>query len=127
MKLNHLDLQVPNVPEVAEFLERHFDFEIRTNRTSPAIIVLSDREGMVLVLQRLKRELESYPEGFHIGFHVDDVAIVHHKHEEMLACGMKPSEVMSTNRGVAFYFMGPGNILIEVNCPKPRRVSPSEA
>jgi catechol 2,3-dioxygenase-like lactoylglutathione lyase family enzyme len=123
MKLNHLDLQVPNVPEVAEFFERHFDFEILSNRASSAVVILSDGCGFTLVLQRLIHESETYPKGFHIGFLVDDIAIVHQKRAAMLACGLECSEIIENNRGTMFYFTSPGNFLIEINCSKPRRVS----
>ena len=59
MKLNHLDLQVPDVQHTARFFERYFDFEHTSNRASPAIAILSDRHGLVLVLQKLKDPAEA--------------------------------------------------------------------
>jgi len=80
MKLNHLDLQVPDVQRTVGFFEKYFDLELRSSRTSPAIAILSDRQGFVLVIQRRKNEAEAYPEGFHLGFLVDDVESVHRAH-----------------------------------------------
>ncbi|WP_394833644.1 VOC family protein [Pendulispora rubella] len=128
MQLNHADLQVSNVPETAAFLERHFDFEIQTNRNSAAVIVLSDRRGFVLVLQRKKDDAETYPAGFHIGFRVDDVAIVLEKRTHLLESGVEHvGDILENNRGVMFYFHLPGDILCEVSCPKPLPVAPSRA
>jgi len=127
MQLNHADLQVANVPETAAFFERHFDFEIQTNRNSTAVIVLSDRCGFILVLQRKKDPAEVYPAGFHIGFRVDDVAIVHEKRARLLEGGVEVGDILENNRGVMFYFTAPGDLLIEVSCPKPLPVAPSRA
>src|SRR3954451_621599 len=77
MKLNHLDLQVSDVQRTVDFFEKYFDLELRSSRTSPALAILSDRHGFVLVLQRRKHDAETYPEGFHVGFLVDDVETVH--------------------------------------------------
>ncbi|WP_394844102.1 VOC family protein [Pendulispora brunnea] len=127
MQLNHADLQVSNVPETAAFFERHFDFEIQTNRNSTAVIVLSDRSGFVLVLQRKKDDAETYPAGFHIGFRVDDVTIVLEKRAKLLDGGVDVGDILENNRGVMFYFKVPGDILCEVSCPKPLPVAPSRA
>ena len=119
MKLDHLDIQVPNVPETAAFLEQHFGFQIVTNRNSTALVVLHDSDGFVLVLQRLEDPSEKYPEGFHIGFHVDHVSRVHEHHARLTAAGVEFGEIISNNRGEMFYLYGPGRVLIEVSCPKP--------
>jgi len=123
MNLNHLDLQVSNVPEVAAFFERHFDFQIQSNRTSAAIVILSDRAGFTLVLQRLKDASQGYPNGFHIGFLVEDVALLHEKRARLLESGIEAGQIIENNRGVMFYFTSPGSFLIEVGCRAPRRVA----
>ncbi|MCP3166174.1 VOC family protein [Myxococcus qinghaiensis] len=114
MKLNHIDLQVPDVQCTAAFFERHFDFEHTSNRASPAIAILTDREGLVLVLQRLKSPAEKYPEGFHIGFLVDDEATVLAFQERARAEGLEVSDVIRNNRGTMVYCQAPGALLVEV-------------
>ncbi|UQA55265.1 VOC family protein [Polyangium aurulentum] len=117
MKLNHLDLQVPDVRAAAQFFERHFDLEISSNPNSPAIVILSDRHGFTLVLQRMKDAQATYPEGFHIGFLIDDEAEVRRHHARLLAEGIGPiSDLIQNNRGLMFYCTGPGSVTIEVSC-----------
>jgi catechol 2,3-dioxygenase-like lactoylglutathione lyase family enzyme len=117
MKLNHLDLLVPDVRAAADFFERCFDLEICSNRNSPAIAILSDRHGFTLVLQRA--EAPSYPEGFHIGFLVEEEDEVRRQHARLVAEGIGPiSDVIQNNRGLMFYCRGPGAVTIEVSCSK---------
>jgi catechol 2,3-dioxygenase-like lactoylglutathione lyase family enzyme len=116
MHLNHLDLQVPDVPSTAAFFEQHFAFTILGNRTSPAIILLRGEDGFSLVLQRLHGEHLAYPDGFHIGFLVDDVAAVEDRHALLVASGAAPGPVTTNHRGTMFYLHAPGGILVEVSC-----------
>jgi catechol 2,3-dioxygenase-like lactoylglutathione lyase family enzyme len=119
MKLNHLDLQVPDVQRTAQFFERYFDFEHGSNRASPAIAILSDRHGLVLVLQKLKDPAQAYPEGFHLGFYVDTEDAVMQFHTRATGDGLDVSEVIRNNRGTMVYCKAPGDLLVEVNC-RPR-------
>jgi catechol 2,3-dioxygenase-like lactoylglutathione lyase family enzyme len=116
VKLNHLDLHLADVPATAAFLVDHFDLEFHSKPTSPAIAILGDGHGFTLVLQRRKRDTDVYPEGFHVGFLVDDVATVHARHARLAAAGLAPSPIDSNGRGTMFYVRAPGDILIEVSC-----------
>ena len=116
MKLNHLDLQVPDVPETAAFFERHFGLRILGNRTSPALIILDDGHGFSLVLQRRREPQTGYPEGFHIGFLVEDVGEVIARREQITSAGVACGEIIENGRGTMFYLTAPGGITVEVNC-----------
>lgn len=118
MKLNHLDLQVSDVQRSVDFFERYFDLELQTSRTSPAIAILSDRHGFVLVLQRKKNDAEAYPEGFHLGFYVDDVEGVHRAHARAKEGGLDVTDVITNNRGVMIYCKAPDGYAVEVSCPR---------
>jgi catechol 2,3-dioxygenase-like lactoylglutathione lyase family enzyme len=120
MKLNHLDLHVPDVRALTSFLVEHFDLELRSNPDSPALAILSDEEGFTLVVQRAKDDAR-YPEGFHIGFLVDDESIVRARHASMVAAGVtKITPIDMNNRGTMFYCQAPGDIVVECSCPKRR-------
>ena len=114
MQLNHIDLQVPDVQEAASFFERWFGFEHTSNRGSPAIAILRGEGGFSLVLQRRAPE-EKYPEGFHIGFLVEDEAEVLQFHRRAREAALTISDVQKNNRGTLTYLRGPGEILIEVS------------
>jgi len=121
MKLNHLDLQISDVPKTVSFFERFFDFELQSNRSSKAIAFLSDRHGFLLVLQHRKNDAERYPEGFHLGFLVDDEAQVVETRARLADAGHEVSEVIRNNRGVMIYCKAEDGILIEVSVRPARR------
>ena len=119
MNLNHLDLQVPDVRAAVDFFERYFGLALRSNRASPAIAIMADEAGFTLVLQR--NEAAVYPEGFHVGFFVDDEALVRERHAQLLADGVgQLSDVIVNNRGVMFYCTAPFGVAIEVSRPRAR-------
>jgi catechol 2,3-dioxygenase-like lactoylglutathione lyase family enzyme len=115
MQLNHIDLQVPDVQEAAAFFERWLGFEHTSNRGSPAIAILRGEGGFSLVLQK-RREGETYPESFHIGFLRPDEASVLDFHARARAAGLSIGDVQRNQRGTLTYLRGPGAILIEVSC-----------
>lgn len=118
MKLNHLDLQVSDVQKSVDFFERFFDMELRSSRTSPALAILSDRQGFVLVLQRRKSEAEVYPEGFHLGFVVEDTESVARAQARAKEAGLDVTDVITNNRGVMIYCQAPDGYAVEVSCPR---------
>ena len=118
MKLNHLDLQVSDVQRSVAFFEHYFGLELRSSRTSPALAILSDQHGFVLVLQRKKDDAEKYPDGFHVGFFVDDVESVHRAHARATEGGIQVSAVIENNRGVMIYCTAPDGFAVEVSCPR---------
>lgn len=119
MKLNHIDLQVLDVQAAVLFFERCLGFSLQTSRTSPAIAILDDGDGFVLVLQRTQDgALPAYPEGFHIGCLVDTVEQVHAFHAKATLEGLAPSDVQRDNRGTRTYCKAPSDLLVEVSCRK---------
>lgn len=118
MHLNHLDLQVTCVAQSVDFFERIFGLELRSNRRSPAIAILGDGAGFVLVLQR--REAVVYPEGFHVGFLVDALEQVHAAHARATAAGLDATPVESDSRSTRFYCRAPDGYAVEVGCPRSR-------
>ena len=113
MKLNHADLQVRDVPATIDFFVRHFGLHPQTKIDSPSFAILTDGHGFVLVLQRC-REGEAYPEGFHLGFLVDDPESVVRLHERARAEGADVSDVQENGRGTMIYFTRPEGYLVEV-------------
>jgi catechol 2,3-dioxygenase-like lactoylglutathione lyase family enzyme len=117
MKLNHIDVQTTDVRATAQFFERHCGFSIRSNAHSDALVFLTDDDGLVLVLQRMKPG-ERHPEGFHVGFHVNDDQTVLDFHERARADGLEVSDVQRNGRGTQIYCHAPGGVLVEVSHPR---------
>jgi catechol 2,3-dioxygenase-like lactoylglutathione lyase family enzyme len=120
MRLNHIDLPVSDVQRTVGWFEQLFDFQLRSSRSSPAIAILNDGHGFVLVLQRRRNPAEAYPEGFHIGFVVEDVDTVQRFHTRARAASLEVSDIQRNNHGTQVYWKTPEGFLIEVSCRGPR-------
>lgn len=123
MKLNHLDLHVYDVPGTLAFFRDMFELTPVTAATSPRLAVLADGHGFVLVLQRCA-EGERYPDGFHAGFLVDDVAEVRRLHARAVAGGLPVSEVLVNGRGTMIYLARPEGYHVEVSCQRRNFATP---
>jgi catechol 2,3-dioxygenase-like lactoylglutathione lyase family enzyme len=123
MRINHLDLQVQDVGSTCRFFERYFDLKLQSNPGSPALAIMTDHGGFVLVVQRAKTEA-SYPEGFHLGFLLDDVESVRALHERAVADGTPVSDIIVNGRGTMIYLTAPEGYHVEVACQR-RRFAPA--
>jgi catechol 2,3-dioxygenase-like lactoylglutathione lyase family enzyme len=119
MNINHLDLQVADVNASARFFARYFGLVIRSNPSSPALVILTDDSGFVLVLQRAEGNL-AYPPGFHLGFLVDEVADVRALHARAVADGLPVSDLVVNGRGTMIYLTAPEGYFVEVACQNHR-------
>jgi catechol 2,3-dioxygenase-like lactoylglutathione lyase family enzyme len=120
MRLNHIDLQVSDVPHSAEFYCERFGMSVVSNPNSPALQVLSDGAGFVLVLQRAEEPGVTYPKGFHVGFLVDSEAQVRELHARAREAGAEVSDVIVNGRGTLTYFTAPDGYVVEVSCQNER-------
>src|SRR6188768_3144942 len=82
MRVNHLHLMVPNVPEAAGFFEKYF--ELRKESGNAGLTVLLDDSGFVLTLMKMSSKFKgAYPAHFHVGFFLDSEAQVDAIHGRM--------------------------------------------
>lgn len=120
MVLNHLDLQVSDVEASVRTFEQLFGLTMLSNRQSPALAIMSDGAGFTLVLQR--QATPKYPEGFHLGFILADVAAVEAAHRRLVAVagahGVEVGDVGTNGRGTQVYCRLPDGIVVEVSCRK---------
>jgi catechol 2,3-dioxygenase-like lactoylglutathione lyase family enzyme len=117
LRLNHLDLHVPDVQALAAFFEQHFDFTQVSNGRSPAIAILRGRDDFSLVIQRRRADTDVYPDGAHLGFVLPSPDDVRAHHARMAAAGGSPGDVSVNARGTMFYTRAPGGVLVEVSSP----------
>jgi catechol 2,3-dioxygenase-like lactoylglutathione lyase family enzyme len=120
MQLKHANLVTPDVAATAEFFQRFFGFEIVDQRGN-ALVVMRDESNFVLTLMKLKKsDPDRYPQTFHVGFYFDSSELVQAKHAELVAAGLSPGAVQTTDRGGSvstFYCVCPGDITVEVCTP----------
>ena len=119
MKINHLNLSVPDVMESARFFAEFFGLRITEQKGRDTLAVLYDDDGLSLILSNFDRKTTpTYPRDFHLGFIQENQEQVSAIHARLLTAGyaVKPPQGMHGSWG--FYFHAPGGIQVEVSCPE---------
>ena len=118
MKINHMNLVVPNVVETANFFEKHFDFKIQ--KTMGEIIsILHGESDFVLIISNFpKTATFEYPADFHLGFYQPNEEKVLEVFDKLKRDNIELTQQPQKIRDrFGFYFYAPGKILIEITCP----------
>jgi catechol 2,3-dioxygenase-like lactoylglutathione lyase family enzyme len=116
---------VQDVARTTAFFERYFGLRVQSNPSSPSLVILTDEAGFVLVLQR-SRQPQPYPEGFHLGFLLSNVADVRALHERATNDGIPVSDIIVNGRGTMIYLSAPEGYYVEVSCQR-HRFAPNDA
>lgn len=111
MKLNHLNLTVNDVRQTSDFLEKYFGLH-SFGEANEQISLLKDDNDMMITL--LKGSQISYPSTFHIGFVQPSEAKVNQIHQQLVDDGFDIKPPRHFHGSWTFYFMAPGNFMIEV-------------
>jgi catechol 2,3-dioxygenase-like lactoylglutathione lyase family enzyme len=115
MRINHLDLPTSDLPATRAFFVDHLDFVHQQTLGQDGLSILRDGAGMVLVLSRLQREgAQSFPQGFHVGFHFAEESQVHALYARLRETGVTIQAPTVQRGALSFYFQAPGEILVEV-------------
>lgn len=119
MKLNHLNLSVPDIPSARSFFETYLDFTCTDSKLNDTLSVLNGEDGFILVLmsQHMNRNgNNAYPDSFHIGFYLKNEAEVLAKFEQLTNAGfILEQEPQRIRKVFGFYYLHQ-NILIEIVC-----------
>ncbi|MGG1519061.1 VOC family protein [Paenibacillus oryzisoli] len=119
MKLNHLNLCVPDLPEAITFFQSLFGFQL-IEQKGTVIAVMEDGHGFTLVLSSMPSSLDEdyrYPKDFHLGFYVDTTTEVDEFHKKLKAFGTASEHAPKLMRGgYTLYFRALNGILFEVTC-----------
>jgi catechol 2,3-dioxygenase-like lactoylglutathione lyase family enzyme len=118
--LNHINLVVPNVPELASFFQTGFNFRLVHQRGLGKFAVLLGEDGFILTLTYDKAVTPStYPKPFHVGFRVNSADEVQQHHTRLIEAGFDaPNPAIITRPGdqvFGFYANAPGGVLVEVS------------
>jgi lactoylglutathione lyase len=115
MKLDHLNLSVPNVSETREFFETYFGFRCVVNRGRDTLAVLVGDDGFVLALSNFDKVTEvHYPGAFHIGFMQDSRERVDEIYERLKSAGFTAEPPREFHGAWTFYLRTPGGFVVEV-------------
>lgn len=125
MKLNHLDLHVPDIAATADFLIEHFGLRLVEMRGAHGLAILTDDAGLELIISHAIEKFGAADQSvsktvsYHVGFIVADRAEVDATYLGLKTCGAElwgePREIRG---GWAFYCLIPGHILVEVGARK---------
>jgi catechol 2,3-dioxygenase-like lactoylglutathione lyase family enzyme len=115
MKLNHLNLTVPDVSQTRQFFEKYFGLRCLAEPGGEALVVLVDESGFVLTLNNFSHATEvKYPGAFHIGFRQENRERVDEIHQRLKADGFDVKTPKEFHGAWTFYFHAPGGFLVEV-------------
>ena len=121
MRMNHLDLYVPDVQATSQFLTKHFGLKLVEMRGQGGLAILNDDAGMEIVVShpiekfggadQVTLERETY----HIGFILPAREDVDRLWQRLKAAGAGDLEEPRAIRGGwLFYCTAPGRVNIEV-------------
>lgn len=121
MRMNHVDIHVPDIGATSAFLTRHFGLTLQDMRGVNGLAILNDDAGLEIVISRPIEKFGGVDQQelgrvtYHLGFIQagrDDV--------DRLYCDLKESdaeligEPREMRGGYLFYCLAPGRVLIEV-------------
>jgi catechol 2,3-dioxygenase-like lactoylglutathione lyase family enzyme len=115
MRLNHVNLTVPDVARTREFFETYFGLRCVFERGRGALAVLVDEAGFVLTLNNFEKVAEvQYPGLFHVGFMQESRERVEEIHARLKAGGIDVEQPRELHGAWTFFFRAPGGFLVEV-------------
>ncbi len=114
MKLNHIDLSVPDLPAAIDFFVTGFGFATVALRANDGMAILRGADGFGLVLTH--DPAPAYPCAFHIGFLQPSAQAVRAAYERVTSAGIATQGPPAESYGsLMFYCRVPGGILVEVS------------
>ena len=121
MRLNHLDLHVPDVGATRDFFVSAFGLTALETRGVDGLAILQDNAGLELVISRPVEKFggaDTVSVGrntYHIGFILSSREAVDAQFERVKLAGGEMRQAPSAHRGGwLFYCYAPGKILVEV-------------
>jgi lactoylglutathione lyase len=115
MRVNHLNLTVPDVGQTREFFETFFGLKCVFDLGRNALAVMIDESGFILTLNNFDKASEvEYPGAFHIGFMQDSRERVDEIYQQLKAGGYEAEPPREFHGAWTFYFRAPGGFLVEV-------------
>ena len=120
MKLNHINLPVPDVHASRIFLETYFGLRSVGEGENGSIVVLMDEGGSIVTLSNFNHaDTVTYPGAFHIGFVQQSNEDVDAVNRRLRADGYALGEPKVLHGSYTFYVKAPGGFLVEVMGPMP--------
>jgi catechol 2,3-dioxygenase-like lactoylglutathione lyase family enzyme len=121
MRMNHLDLHVPDVAATSDFLVQQFGLILHEMRGVNGLAILNDKAGLEIVISKPiekfggSDQLKLGANTYHIGFMLPEKDAVNRLYDTLKQSGAELwSEPQAIRGDWLFYCLAPGRILIEV-------------
>ncbi|WP_105437774.1 VOC family protein [Neorhizobium sp. T25_13] len=121
MRMNHIDIHVPDVAATTAFLVRHFGLTLREARGGNGLAILNDDAGLEIVVSHPVEKFggaEQQALGvvtYHLGFIQPERAEVDRLYRELKDGDAElVGEPREMRGGYLFYCLAPGRVMIEV-------------
>ncbi len=115
MRLNHINLTVPDVGRTRAFFETYFGLRCVFEPGRDTLAVLIDESGFILTLSNFdKVDRVEYPGVFHVGFMQDSRARVDEIYRRLTADGFEAEPPREFHGAWTFYLQAPGGFTVEV-------------
>lgn len=117
MKMNHLNLSVPDVAATETFFATYFDMKTILDVGRKTLVMMQDDSGLILNISNFSKATEvSYPKEFHVGFYLDSRAEVDAQHARLADSGLTMGTPHKEPGRYGFYIDSPGGFATEVAC-----------
>ncbi|MEN3148219.1 VOC family protein [Neorhizobium sp. IRAMC:178] len=121
MRMNHIDIHVPDVAATSAFLIRYFGLTLREMRGVNGLAILADDAGLEIVVSHPVEKFggaEQQALGvvtYHLGFIQPERTEVDRLYRELKAGDAElVGEPREMRGGYLFYCLAPGRVLVEV-------------
>ena len=116
MKLNHLNLVVPDVRETRDFLQTYLGFRPSSQNADNFVMMFDEDNFLLSLSQASENAPPRYPAAFHVGFMQSSEEKVNEINQRLKDNGFDVKPPRRIHGSWTFYLQIPGGFLIEVLC-----------
>jgi len=121
MRMNHIDIHVPDVAATSDFLIRHFGLKLVDMRGVSGLAILNDDAGLEIVVSHPIEKFGGAEQTalqrvtYHLGFIQERREEVDRLYHELASGNAELiGEPREMRGGYVFYCLAPGHVLVEV-------------
>jgi catechol 2,3-dioxygenase-like lactoylglutathione lyase family enzyme len=114
MKLNHINLVVPDVEDATNLFVTYFNFKCIEIKGDNMLAILKGAGGFTLVIMANKNGKAVYPDAFHVGFMLENTGAVTETYEKLKQGGVNVGEEPRKIRDSFGFYFTFANLMIEV-------------
>ena len=114
MRMNHINLSVPNFQETRDFFEKYFGLKFFGAQNQKIAVALDENDCLIALNSFGPGQAANYPAAFHVGFNLPSRDDVDTLHERLAADGYKVGRRTEFHGAWTFYMEAPGSFTVEI-------------